>query len=219
MNRRPLLDVLPLGRKDAGSAGEVLGRAFFDTEQWATLLPDPSVRLRKLTQMFTGTVKLTIAAGGVAERSRGFEAVALWLPPGKSLGTWPIVKSGFASVRFAVTPPFPNTRRMMATLGEFDRSHKQRMPDPHWYLMALGVDPEYQHAGHGSALVRWGIQRADTDNMPIYLETETGASASFYDQLGFEVLDEITIEAIGLLFSLMIRHPMPSTEDHPPGSV
>jgi ribosomal protein S18 acetylase RimI-like enzyme len=219
MSTKPSSDVLTVNRGDAGPAGEVLGRAFFDTEQWSTLLPDPGVREEKLIQMFTGTVKLTFAAGGVAERTSGFEAVALWLPPGKSIGLWPVVKSRFASARFAVTPPFPNMRRMMATLRQFDESHKQQMPEPHWYLMALGVDPAHQHAGHGSALVRWGIRRADADDRPVYLETEAGANASFYERLGFEVLDEITIEAIDLLFSLMIRRPQPVRGERPTGVV
>lgn len=129
------------------------------------------------------------------------------LPPGRNIGLWPVVKSGFASARFAVTPPFPNMRRMMARLRAFDERHKKQMPDPHWYLMALGVDPAHQHKGHGTRLVRRGIQRADKDNRPIYLETETGANASFYEKLGFDVLNEITIEAIDMLFSLMIREP------------
>lgn len=197
----------------------MLGRAFYDTEQWATLVPDPGVRERKLTQLFTGTVKLTLAAGGIAERTTGFEAVGLWLPPGRSIGLWPFVKSGFASASFAMTPPFPSMRRMMATFREFDESHKQQMPDPHWYLMALGVDPAHQHKGHGSALVHWGIERADRDRSPIYLETETGANATFYEQLGFEVLNEITIEAIDLLFSLMIRQPKPIHDERPIGDV
>jgi ribosomal protein S18 acetylase RimI-like enzyme len=209
MSREPPLVVLPVDREDSGRAGATLSRAFFDTEQWAALFPDPSIRQQKLEQMFAGTVKLTFAAGGVAERTSGFEAIALWLPPGRNLGLWPVVKSGFASVRFAVTPPLPNLRRIMATLREFDESHKQQMPIPHWYLMALGVDPAHQHRGHGSGLVRRGIRRSDCDTLPIYLETETGANASFYERLGFEMLDEIMIEAIDVLFSLMIRWPKP----------
>lgn len=184
-----------------------MGRAFYDTEQWAALFPDPGTRRQKLEQMFTGTVKLIYAAGGVAEMTPGFEAIAFWLPPGKSVGFWPMAKSGFASARFAVTPPFPNMRRMTATHRQFEASHKQRMPHPHWYLMALGVDPEHQHKGHGSALVRRGMERASKDNKLIYLETETGANAGFYEKLGFDTLDEITIEAIDMPFSLMIRYP------------
>jgi ribosomal protein S18 acetylase RimI-like enzyme len=118
-----------------------------------------------------------------------------------------MVKSGFASARFAVTSPLPNLRRMMATLRQFDESHKQQMPDTHWYLMALGVDPEYQHREYGSALVFRGLRRANDCNKPVYLETEAGANTAFYEKLGFGVLDVMTVDAIGLPFSLMIHRP------------
>ena len=207
MGRIPSSEVLPVDRKDSARAGGVLGRAFLDTEQWSKALPDSSVRQRKLEQMFAGTVKMTLAAGGVAERPAHFEAVALWLPPGRKIGFWAMVRSGFASARFAVTPPYPNMRPLMAMLRQFDQSHRETMPDPHWYLMALGVDPQHQRRGHGRALVRAGIERATSDDMPIYLETETDANVTFYENLGFEVLDEVTIEAIDLPFSLMVRRP------------
>lgn len=181
----------------------MLGRAFYDSEQWAAVLPDLSSRQVKLEQMFAGAVKLTLAARGIAERTRGFEAVALWLPG--RVRFWPVVKSGFASARFAVTPPFPNIRRLTAMLRQFEDIHMQWMPDEHWYLMALGVDPEHQRGGHGSALVRRGIQRADEANLAMYLETETGSNVAFYQSLGFDVLDEITIDAYDLPFTLMIR--------------
>lgn len=200
---RATSDVVPVGRREAARVGEVLGRAFYDSDQWAAVLPDPNARQAKLEQMFAGAVKLTLAAHGIAERTGGFEAVALWLPG--RVGFWPLVKSGFASARFAVTPPFPNIRRLTAMLRQFEDIHRQRMPGKHWYLMALGVDPEHQRGGHGSALVRRGIQRSDDANLPMYLETETGSNVTFYQRLGFEVLDELTVDAYNLSFTLMIR--------------
>lgn len=135
----------------------------------------------------------------------GFEAVALWLPPGHEIGFRAMVRSGFAPARFAITPPFPNMRQMTAMLREFEATHKKQMPDPHWYLMALGVDPAHHRNGHGSALVQHGIRRAAEDNHPIYLETESGGNVDFYKTLGFDVLDEIVIKAIDLPFTLLVH--------------
>ena len=204
----PTSDVLSVDPAERGKAGEVLGRAFYASNQWIALLPDDKGRDRQLRRMFSGTVSLARAAGGVAERTRGFEAVAVWLPPGRHMGLWPMIKSGFSSAWFMVTPPIPNLRRMMSTLRQFDGTHKLNMPDPHWYLMVLGVDPLHQGAGHGSTLVSSGIEKADRDRKPIYLETEMGPNTKFYEHLGFEVLEEVTIEAINQPFSLMVRQPL-----------
>jgi ribosomal protein S18 acetylase RimI-like enzyme len=201
------LDVVPVDRNDSVRVGAVLASAFHDAEQWIAVVPDPEVRRRKLEEMFAGTIKLTYAADGIAERTRGFEAVAIWLPPGRAIGAWAVVRSGFASARFVVTPPFPNLLRLMGMMRQFDQTHKQQMPDPHWYLMVLGVDPAYQQRGFGSMLVARGIERADSTGRPIYLEAESGPNVAFYESLGFEAHGEMTIKAYGLRFSLMIRHP------------
>ena len=83
-------------------------------------MPDPEARRTKLPAMFTGATKLTAAAGGVPERTADFEAVALWLAPGRDIGLRSIVRSGFSSVSRArisllVTtrnePPLASTAR------------------------------------------------------------------------------------------------------------
>jgi len=196
-----------LGSKEYARAGEVLGRAFYDDPQWTALVPDSEVRRSRLSKMFAGTARMTAAARGVAERTSGLEAIALWLSPGRDIGPWAMVKSGFASARWVITPPVQDFRRLMAVFRQFNGRRKKLMPEPHWYLMAIGVDPLHQGRGFGSALMRSGIRRADHDNRSIYLETESELNVGFYERLGFDVIEEMTIVEIDLPFSLMIRPP------------
>jgi RimJ/RimL family protein N-acetyltransferase len=185
----------------------VLGRAFYNDPQWTALVPDPAIRRERLPIMFVGAAKMTHASGGSPERTAGFEAVALWLRPGRDIGARAIISSAGTSARWLLTPPVQNIRRLTRVMRQFDKKRKQLMREPHWYLMAIGVDPDHQGEGHGSALVRAGIRRADRDSNMIYLETETEQTVAFYERLGFEVLDELTIAEIGIPFSLMVRHP------------
>ena len=39
-----------------------------------------------------------------------------------------------------------------------------------WYLHHVGVDPDHQGGGIGSALVKSGLARAAEDGIPAYLE-------------------------------------------------
>ena len=201
------VSIASLRRSEFGEAGDLLARAFFDTDQWAAVVPDEAIRRSKLQQMFEGTLKTAEVAGGVSERSAGFEAVAVWLPPGQTFGFWSMVRSGFASARFMFTLPALPLGPMTRMLRQFDAEHKRRMPNPHWYLMALGVDPDHQGRGFGSALVDHGVRRADAEGMPIYLETESGPNVRFYETLGFDVLGELVIDAYDLPMALLIRHP------------
>ena len=197
--------VIPLLPKDYAAAGGVLGRAFLDDPLWLALMSDPQTRQAGLATMFTGLAKTTAAANGVAETTPGLEAVALWLAPGKELGWWPMVRSGMAMPRFVMTLPSRDRRRLMAVLRQGDQRRKEHMPGPHWYLEAIGVDPEHQGVGFGSALVRAGMRRADRDGMPIYLETETEGNVRFYEHLGFDVVEQTVAAGLSLPLWLMVR--------------
>ena len=155
--------------------------------------------------MFTALAKATVASRGVAQTTRGMDAVALWLPPGKDLGFWSMVRSGFALPRFAMGLPASDRNRMMAVLRQLEDLKKALMPDPHWYVAAIGVDPAQQGAGLGSRLMRAGMAWADRENAAIYLETEAEANVGFYEHLGFEVVEQVTAAGLDLPIWLMVR--------------
>ncbi len=202
----PIDDVLvPLPPQACAQAGVVLGQAFHDDPLWAATFTDPDKRPELLVSMFTALAKTTVAAGGLAETTPGIYSVALWLPPGKGFGFWTTVKSGFALPRFAMRMPAPDRKRMMAVVRQLEDRKKALMPEPHWYLSAIGVHPEHQGEGRGTALVRSGIRSADHDNAPIYLETETEGNVDFYRHLGFEVIEQVTAAGLGLPVWLMKR--------------
>lgn len=157
--------------------------------------------------MFAGLTKTTMAARGLAETDPAIDAIALWLPPGKDTGLWAMVKSGIAMPRFAMGLPAQDRKRMLAVHSQFEKRKKVLMPEPHWYLSAIGVDPERQREGLGSALVHAGIGRADRDNAPIYLETQTKSNVAFYQHLGFEVVGETLATGLDLPVWSMTRNP------------
>ncbi len=197
-------DIRVLSDGDFEAAAGVLARAFDTTEQWRRMVPGDAIRVRKLDEMFLGTLKTAAAAKCLPETTPNLEGVAIWFPPGRAMGMWPMIRSGFAASRFLMTRPRLSFRTFVGTLREFEVSHKRVMPEPHWYLMALGVDPEHSGRGHGSSLVRHRIEKAEAEGKPFYLETEVG-NVGFYEGLGFIVVEEILIETIDLPFALMLR--------------
>jgi GNAT superfamily N-acetyltransferase len=199
--------LLPLPARQQDRAGTVLGRAFEFDPLWTGIFPDPDRRPALLVAMFTAVTAATIAAEGVAETTPGADAVALWLPPGRDLRLRSLLSSRFALPRFVMRLDAPERRRMMAVLRRLGRRKKDLMPDPHWYLSAVGVIPERQHRGLGSSLVRSGISRADRDGVAVYLETETEANVRFYEHLGFEIREQITAAGLGIPVWSLVREP------------
>jgi ribosomal protein S18 acetylase RimI-like enzyme len=88
-----------------------------------------------------------------------------------------------------------------------DKIHKRRVPEPHLYLMVVGVDPELQNRGAGSALIREGLARADGSGCHCYLETSEKRNLPFYERFGFVVLEETTLGKSGPLAWAMRREP------------
>lgn len=97
---------------------------------------------------------------------------------------------------------------MTAVLRQLAARKKAVMPDPTWHLVAIGVDPAHQGEGLGSALVRSGLHKADLTGSPVYLETETEENVAFYERFGFEVIEQIVVEKVGVPMWLMRRPPV-----------
>ncbi|KAF2678956.1 hypothetical protein K458DRAFT_422618 [Lentithecium fluviatile CBS 122367] len=85
---------------------------------------------------------------------------------------------------------------------------------PHLYLHMLHTDPKQQGRGAGSALLKWGMQKADELGLPAYLESSPNAHG-FYKRHGF---GDVEIFELDLGFyggpekvhtaPLMIRQPV-----------
>jgi predicted N-acetyltransferase YhbS len=84
-----------------------------------------------------------------------------------------------------------------------DAKHPKR--PPHWYLAVMGVAPEWQGKGLGTALMRPGLDEIDAASLPAYLESSTPRSRALYERNGFEVTGELNLPRGGPPVWLMWR--------------
>ena len=69
--------------------------------------------------------------------------------------------------------------------------------EPMWHLEHVGVDPDHQGGGIGSALVRLGLARAAEDGIPAYVEAANPRNVPLYERLGFKVIAEADVPGGG----------------------
>ena len=62
----------------------------------------------------------------------------------------------------------------------------------HWYLELLAARPEWQGKGVGSALLRWGLERADEEGVEAYLEASP-AGKGLYEKMGFREVGRLVV--------------------------
>src|SRR5215470_3808538 len=72
----------------------------------------------------------------------------------------------------------------------FSRWARLDPDEPHSHLGPLGVFPERQRRGVGSALMSRYVEHLERDAMQGYLETDRPGNVEFYKQFGFAVVRE-----------------------------
>jgi ribosomal protein S18 acetylase RimI-like enzyme len=166
-------------------ASTVLARAFQDDPAWSWVLPNPRRRQSLLPWLFqTG---FEIADAEVWTTEGEIRGVARWLPPGQ-----PNVHIG-AMLRALVATPLrvrEATNRFFAYGRAVEALRARAVPEPHWYLAGIGVDPPHQRRGIGSELLTPGLEAADKAGLPCALLTNSEVNLAFYGHRGFEVVLE-----------------------------
>ncbi|KAF1957467.1 acyl-CoA N-acyltransferase [Byssothecium circinans] len=64
---------------------------------------------------------------------------------------------------------------------------------PHVYLHMLHTHPKYQKRGAASALIKWGMQKADELGLAVYLESSLQAH-TFYHHHGFKDAGRLVVD-------------------------
>jgi ribosomal protein S18 acetylase RimI-like enzyme len=147
----------------------VMRWTFPETHRYLTYFPE-------LVRLMGSEATVDVIGGGAG--------VAVWVPPGV-----PTDEDGMAELLQRSIDPARH-EGMYAFLGQVLEHHPTQ---PHWYLPVIGVDPQSQGRGHGSALLRKGLLRCDEDGVAAYLEATTPRNRALYERHGFEVIAEIQV--------------------------
>jgi ribosomal protein S18 acetylase RimI-like enzyme len=182
--------ITSLQRGSIDRAAVTLERAFSPDPLFMWVFPDPATRPAALQRFLRVPLEYGLRYGRVTI-SHEAKAACVWLPPGPGVTIPRMIRSGMLGVPFRTG--FGPFVKFMTANETMDKIHKARVPEPHWYLMVVGVDPELQGQGAGSAIVREGLALADHGSKPCYLETSEHRNLTFYERLGFVVLEEATL--------------------------
>ncbi|HET7345792.1 MAG TPA: GNAT family N-acetyltransferase [Acidobacteriaceae bacterium] len=171
---------------DVPAAVDVIAAALRDEPGFASVIPDTQQRAAVMHTFLGLLLRDALPLGNVWVARIGGKIIgtAIWYAPGdypmtvwRNLrmvpGMLPLVRFGFG------------TMRGLMQMGENVSSHFPEQPC--WYLAALGVAPEHQGAGAGSALMDTVLEEIDRRGEPAYLETSVERNVRFYQRLGFEI--------------------------------
>jgi ribosomal protein S18 acetylase RimI-like enzyme len=190
------------------AAAAVQGRAFFDDPAFTFTWRDDAERRERLPWLMQVGIGCGLRFGHVDTTTGAMLGHAVWLRPGETYVTAEMLHEfgfGDAAERMG--------EQALARFGMFmevaSEAHDRLMPDRHWFLMILGVDPPFQGQGVGSTLISPTLALADADGLPCYLETTKERNVAFYRKHGFEIGHQADISDGGdsLRVWMMIREP------------
>ena len=188
--------IRPAETNETERAAAVILMAFSTDPVARWIYPEPADYFRHFPEFIRG-MSGNAFKHGTAYVTNEFSGAALWLPPG--------VHSDEEALAELIDDTVSETVRedlllVMEAMGTYH-------PDgPHWYLPMIGVDTPRQGRGVGDELMRYALERCDTDGLPAYLESSNSRNISLYERWGFVSLGTIQFGNSAPLYP-MVRWP------------
>jgi ribosomal protein S18 acetylase RimI-like enzyme len=201
-----------LQRTDVARASSVLFEAFLEDPFFQYMLGESRLDEGIVRSLHAFTINLGIRYGEVHAPTEALEGIAIWLPPRHArITAWKSLMSGLPGVSLARSLGWKRTaalaRRMSAYSRYADGLHEQCMPNPHWYLLSIGVGDQYRGRGYASRLLRPMLDRCDKESLPCYLETHNERNVGLYSHYGFFVKVEGQLPGSDGKHWAMVRNP------------
>jgi ribosomal protein S18 acetylase RimI-like enzyme len=192
MSKKPE-DLIALRKDQIKPASRILARAFMDDPISMLAYPHEKERQTRLAYMYEFSLRYSFSSNQIYTTSDRLEGVTAWRRRGihhpdsfwhlfSSGAIWPFLKAGLGT-----------GKRMLPFYEYIEYEHQGIISSPHWYLIGLGVDPNYQGQGYGARMHRQMQIQINKEKLPCYLETAKEKNVNMYQHLGFRVMDEFTV--------------------------
>jgi ribosomal protein S18 acetylase RimI-like enzyme len=205
-----LIEVVPLGEDRGDDVAALMGRSFQSDPLFVHACPDPSERARWLPWLFRWSTWKGLLFGQILGTAGRLDGVVATIGPGGGEFTEEqLARFGYEQGREAVGAAVWD--RSVAVVNDAfepaDTALHRAVPEPHWYLDVIAVDPAQQGRGIGGTLLRAVSARADADGMPVVLLTYQPTNLPLYQRHGYEVVCQGTAPGSGLPWWGMRRDP------------
>ena len=198
------MNIIKVERNQIGKSAEIVAAAFYHYPMMAHYFPNPQRRKRWLPWYMEKTLSCAMRYGDVFATA-DFSGIMFVLPPGHTrLSQGEYIRNGFLMTPLVMG--LQNYLKSDACEQFVANTHEKLLGGrAHYYLWGLVADPKAQRKGAGSALMKALTDRAEAENMPIYLETHDENNVTYYKRFGFGLIHQDIIPKHGLDIWCMIR--------------
>lgn len=166
---------------------DILTRSFSDNKSVNYVVKQDQNRVDRITRLMDYSFNVCNEFGEVWI-SDDQQACALILFPDKK-------RSSFRTLLWdlKLASSVIGLNRISAVLKREAMIKSNHPKEPIAYLWFIGVNPELQRKGLGSAFIQEVIKECEGKKRPIYLETSMESNLPFYRKFGFEIFQSLQL--------------------------
>ncbi|PVH82044.1 hypothetical protein DL98DRAFT_514116 [Cadophora sp. DSE1049] len=196
-------------------AVDEVARYFIDTDDMATYSEEYKYK------MHCDILRYITAAhcykGIVTTIGPNYDAVALWMPPGKNMDDlWTILRSGMWRLWYKLSSEGKKRfyDEFLPLLHDTKHSVMGDRDDDSYYLVYLGSKPSARGKGYARKLIEHMTVTADLEGRATYLESSAANNLPYYIKYGFEHITDIELKrgAEPIKLHIMVREPQSMAE-------
>lgn len=196
-------------------AVDEVARYFIDTDDMAKYTEEYKYKLH--CDIMRYVTAAHCYKGIVMTIGPNYDAVALWMPPGKNMDDlWTIFRSGMWRLWYKLSSE-GKTRfynEFLPLLHETKHEVLGSRDDDSYYLVYLGSKPSARGKGYAKKLISHMTERADLEGRPVYLESSAESNIGYYKRHCFEEKKVIALKRGGkrVQMHIMVREPQAVVE-------
>jgi ribosomal protein S18 acetylase RimI-like enzyme len=173
--------------RELDSLAAVLARAFHDDPVARWIVKHDGRRLRFLQRNFRLFLRRLWFAQDECYTTENVAGAIVWELPGR----W---KAGVPGQLRLLPAMLAINGRLLPRWGRALAAMESNHPaEPHYYLPVVGVEPQWQGRGLGTALLRPVLERCDDEKLPAYLEASSPRNRALYQRHGFQVTGQFSV--------------------------
>ncbi len=194
----------PPDKRLIDNAARVLATAFNKDPLFSFFFPDDTGRTEHAYYTFRFIASHAYKNGYVYSSPSASEGISIWLPSSK-------IERGLADqlrfgvLRMLLKHDMRAIKRQIAASSHMKALHSSLLREEHLYLSSIGIVPEHRGRGLAADLLSPGLKKAESENIPVYLDTHNENNIGLYERYGFCVAAETVIPGSEVRHWAMIR--------------
>ena len=172
---------------------------------WVFMKHSSQKRQENLQWMIRKILSICIRDGIVYSTLSEITGGAAWLSPGQEISFLKMVRSGliYLPFKFGISA----TVKILKIVFIAQRFRKQNHLMQTYYLSQLAISRKYQGKGLGRLLLEPVLIKCDAEKCVAYLESSNKENLSFYEKMGFQILQSTSLDQAGPDLYFLVRKP------------